>query len=72
MQGYRWTVRNLDPLVLGLLWEVRETSGVPFGELLTEAIETWYQGLPEDEGSPSDSEDAALVHHLSEHYSHGQ
>ena len=71
MQGYRWTVRNFEPHVLGLLWEVREASGVSFGELLTEAVETWYQGLPEVEEKPSDSEEAALMRHVNEHYDHG-
>ncbi len=48
MHSYRWTVRNVDPEAIQLLEEVAETSGCTFGELLTDAIETWYHGLPEE------------------------
>ncbi len=54
MGNYRWTCRNISPTAIQLLAEVSETSGLSYGDLLTEAIETWYEGLPEE---PEESDD---------------
>jgi len=60
--SYRWTVRNVDPEVVDLLKEVSETSGGCYGELLTEAIETWYDGLPfEDDEDTEESDDPVAL-----------
>ena len=60
MSNYRWGVRNVSPAALQLLKEVAETSGVSFGELVTDAIETWYHQLPfEDDEEPDESDDPA-------------
>jgi len=57
MSSYRWTVRNVDPEAIQLLEEVSETSGLTFGELLTDAIETWYDGLPEEDHEDTEESD---------------
>ena len=57
MSTYRWTVRNVDPVAVQLLEEIAETSGACFGELLSEAIETWYDQLPEEDEEPDETED---------------
>ncbi len=49
MTAYRWTCRNVELGVIELLREVSETSGLCYGELLTQAIEEWYLSLPEEE-----------------------
>ncbi len=59
MSEYRWTVRNVDPDAVELIEEVAETSGSMFGELLTDAIETWYNQLPEEDEEPEESDDPA-------------
>jgi hypothetical protein len=43
----RWTVRNVDLDALALLVQVRDACGQTTGVLLSEAIRTWYGGLPE-------------------------
>ncbi len=45
----KWTVRRIPEQALDRLWEVRESSGIPLGELLGLAVEHWYQDLPEAE-----------------------
>ena len=75
MQEYRWSVRNLDPEVLNFLREVKEESGLGYGELVSAAIVDWFENIPEEEPfveTPSASEDSSLVHQVSENYGHGQ
>jgi len=43
----KWTVRRIPEQALDRLWEVREASGIPLGELLGLAVEHWYRALPE-------------------------
>ncbi len=44
---YRWTVGLPDQSpILDILHEVRETSGLRMGELLEQALTTWYEQLP--------------------------
>lgn len=43
----RWTVRDLDPEALEMLHRVRGTCGLTLGVLLSDAVRTWYDGLPE-------------------------
>tara|TARA_Y100000815_G_scaffold275273_1_gene312633 strand:- start:2219 stop:2395 length:177 start_codon:yes stop_codon:yes gene_type:complete len=47
----KWTVRRIPEQALDRLWEVRESSGIPLGELLGLAVEHWYRDLPEVEMS---------------------
>ena len=59
MQNYRWSVRGLDPTVLDMLKEVRQTSGFGYGQLVSEAIADWYENLPEEDApieTPLESE----------------
>lgn len=48
----KWTVRRIPGRALDRLWEVKETSGIPLGELLGQAVEHWYRELPEMEPVP--------------------
>jgi hypothetical protein len=43
----RWTVRGIKQSTIDMIAEVRETSGGSYGELINEAVETWYDSLPE-------------------------
>ena len=43
------TVRNVKCLSYERLQEVRETSRIPLGLLLDEAIELWWHQLPEEQ-----------------------
>ena len=61
MTNYRWTCRNLDPAVLELLREVSETSGLCYGELVTQAIEEWYLSLPEEESETQSRTEDGVV-----------
>jgi len=45
----KWTVRNITPQALEMLHEVRQHSGTPLGELLSEAVAEWYAALPYDD-----------------------
>jgi len=49
MSSYRWSVRNLDEDILELLREVKEVSGLSYGEIVSEAVSDWYRRLPEDD-----------------------
>ena len=53
MAGTKWCVRNVAPECREMVLEVQQaTDGfVSIGELLSEAIETWYQALPADDDS---------------------
>ncbi len=72
MQEYKWCVRNLDPQVLHLLREVKETSGLGYGELVSEAITDWFENLPEDEPADETVSDpdnlVTLVRQVDENY----
>ena len=60
MSNYRWTVRNVDPEAVELIEEIAETSGLTYGELVTEAIVTYYDQLPfQDDEEPDESDDPA-------------
>ena len=48
----KWTVRNLPVDIIEMLLEVQEVSGGTIGELLTEAVEGWYQALPSANEEP--------------------
>ena len=41
----RWTVRNLDPSALQALHEISRITGEPLGQLASEAILDWAEGL---------------------------
>ena len=43
----RWTVRNIEQNTIDMIAEVHETSGITYGELLNEAVLSWYESLPE-------------------------
>lgn len=43
----RWTVRGVDRDAMELVRLVRETCGLPTGELLSDAIRVWFENLPE-------------------------
>ena len=75
MQEYRWSVRNLDPEVLNLLREVKEESGLGYGEIVSAAIVDWAENISENEPADETLSDAdnlaTLVRHVNEHYGHG-
>ena len=75
MQEYKWSVRNLDPEVLNLLREVKEESGLGYGDLVSEAITDWHANLPESEPADETVSDpdslVTPVHHVNEHHGHG-
>lgn len=49
----RWTVRGVDADAVEMVRRVRETCGLPTGELLSAAIRAWFAELPEiDEDEP--------------------
>jgi hypothetical protein len=50
----RWTVRGVDATTVHRIKEVQETSGGSCGDLLNEAVEFWYQSLPDDDGQSAD------------------
>ena len=52
----RWTVRNVSPDTVEMIAQVAEISDFCFGELLNQAVEFWYDALPEedDDVSPLD------------------
>ena len=52
MEQYRWTVLIGDQSGIDLLCEVRSFNGVSLGVLLGEAIEAWYEALPECDEDP--------------------
>ena len=50
----KWTLRNIEPEALALLHEVSETSGLPMGALVSQALVEWYDRLPEiDDDEPA-------------------
>jgi hypothetical protein len=42
----KYTVRNLSIECIDRLREVRETSGVPIGRLIDDAVAQWWDTLP--------------------------
>jgi hypothetical protein len=51
MHQIKWTVRGVDREAISKLHEVKDISGESLGELLTEAVEFWYESLPSEEMS---------------------
>jgi hypothetical protein len=51
MYPIKWTVRGVDREAISKLHEVKDISGESLGELLTEAVEFWYDSLPSEEMS---------------------
>jgi hypothetical protein len=52
MSNYRWTVRNVDPQAVELLHSVKQDNPEStLGELLSEAIQDWYENLEEVESN---------------------
>lgn len=49
----RWTIRNVTDDARAMIDEVHEVTGIPYGRLLTEAINQWYQELPDEDPRPS-------------------
>jgi hypothetical protein len=48
MSDYRWTVRRVDPQAIQALHEVKAVNpGTTLGQLLSEAIQDWYDNLEE-------------------------
>ena len=47
MDKYRITIRNVDPVAADMLREVAVESGETLGEMFNQAIERWYEWLPE-------------------------
>lgn len=48
----KWTVRMVPMDCMDKLREVRETSRVPYGMLIAEAVSEWYGSLPVAEQRP--------------------
>lgn len=42
----RWSVRGIELSSIDRLAEVKDTCGVPYGELVNEAIDFWFTHLP--------------------------
>lgn len=51
MKSQRWTVRNIDYDTIQRLKEVSQYWDVTMGYLVNEAVSSWYNQLPEEEGS---------------------
>ncbi|MEM9320360.1 MAG: hypothetical protein AAGA70_15355 [Pseudomonadota bacterium] len=48
------TIRAVKRSTYDKLWEVKETSRMPLGALLDEAVDHWWKSLPEaEEASPA-------------------
>ena len=66
MHPNKWTVRGVDREAISKLHEVKDISGESLGELLTEAVEFWYECLPSEEMSDevpvSDSPPSQVEH----------
>ena len=44
----RWTIRNVTKDARAMIDEVHDLTGIPYGRLVTYAIEAWYDELPEE------------------------
>lgn len=49
----RWTIRNVTKDARAMVDEVHDLTGIPYGRLLTDAIEAWYDELPEENPYPA-------------------
>lgn len=49
----KWTIRNVTDDARAMADEVHETTGIPYGRLISEAITCGYQDLPEENPYPS-------------------
>lgn len=49
----RWTIRNVTKDARAMVEEVHSLTGIPYGRLVTEAIEVWYDELPEENPYPA-------------------
>lgn len=49
MKKRRYTIRSLPVECIERLRDVRDTSGVPIGVLVNDAVEQWWNALPIDE-----------------------
>ena len=43
----KWTIRKVDEEAIEAIQNVAEASDISFGEAVSEAIMSWYSGLPE-------------------------
>ena len=48
MNTCKWAVRHMDREAIEKLLEVQQTSGGLLGELVSEAIDDWFNHLPEE------------------------
>jgi len=44
----RWTVRNISPEARTLIDEIHAATGIPYGRLLSLAIQHWHSRLPQE------------------------
>jgi hypothetical protein len=44
----RWTIRNISGEARAMMDEMHEATGIPYGRLLTQAIQHWYASLPKN------------------------
>jgi hypothetical protein len=67
MYSNKWTVRGVDPESIRKIREVKSVSGGALGELVSEAIDFWFDCLPEDTEAVDEAPEAgtptALVGH---------
>ena len=48
----KWTIRGIDAAAREVVEDIRAATGVPYGRLITDAIWTWYESLPEEDPVP--------------------
>ena len=48
----RWSIRGVTADARDMVLEVHELTGIPFGRLVSLAIESWYAALPEEDPCP--------------------
>ncbi len=48
------TIRSVKKSTYAMLQEVQSASNIPLGVLLDEAVEFWFDHLPEEDGTPED------------------
>jgi hypothetical protein len=52
MNDEKWTIRGVEGEARGVVEEIRSTTGIPYGRLITEAIWCWYETLDEADPVP--------------------
>ncbi len=52
----RWTVRGIEPDMVRMVREVAALNGLTIGQCMNEAIQEWYDCIPED-GDDDDDDD---------------